>query len=330
MKLQKSSKKISVIVVILVLLTGITIGGYLVLKSGVGVASISQRLNDILEENKKTISGCQSNPNDKNKDSDYDGLMDWQEVTWKTNPCVQDTDGDGYLDGEEVTAGYDPTKPAPNDKLADQESTEPRPLPNNLTQALAQSLAKKIAEENPASITGVLDSDSINTSNQIVDQAIQETLNKAILEFSLPKITNQEIFILSDNSPSAIQTYAGEIVETIEQWAVNTSVDRIEKSESELFYQAIQTKNFVEIDQYIEFYKGTAQSIKQIPVPSDLINIHKEQIGVFWVIGNIYQAIKEIDTDPLKTNLALEQYKITRELFNQTLIKLANYIETHP
>lgn len=42
-----------------------------------------------------------TNPN--NKDTDSDGLSDYEEVNvYKTNPLVADTDGDGLVDGEEV------------------------------------------------------------------------------------------------------------------------------------------------------------------------------------------------------------------------------------
>jgi hypothetical protein len=48
----------------------------------------------------------------KNKDSDDDGLSDYEEMfIYNTFPLVSDTDGDGYLDGEEVENGYNPLGP---------------------------------------------------------------------------------------------------------------------------------------------------------------------------------------------------------------------------
>jgi hypothetical protein len=321
----KSFKKINIFTVVFLLLIGITIGGYLVLKSKIGIASINEQLSKILEMDKQPVAGCQPNPNDKNKDSDNDGLMDWQEITWQTDACKPDTDGDGYLDGEEVSAGYNPIKPAPDDKLPDRESIEPRPLPNNLTRALAQSLTRKIMEGDMGLITNALDPSSISTSNQIVNEAIQETIIKAMLDFSLPNIPDNEIIISSDNSRAAIQNYSKEVVETMNK--IEEEIFRGQRktleSESQLFYYAIQNKDFTEIDKYIELYKKASESIKQIPVPSDLIDIHKEEIGIFWVMSNIYQAVREIDIDPLKTNLALEQYKNVSESINQMLLKLA-------
>lgn len=42
-------------------------------------------------------------------DFDKDGLYDWQEFDYGTDPYNNDTDGDGYLDGVEMQYGYDPT-----------------------------------------------------------------------------------------------------------------------------------------------------------------------------------------------------------------------------
>ena len=36
------------------------------------------------------------------KDSDGDGLKDWEEALWGTDPNNPDTDGDGILDGAEI------------------------------------------------------------------------------------------------------------------------------------------------------------------------------------------------------------------------------------
>ncbi len=331
MKPLKSFKKINIFAVVFLLLIGITIGGYLVLKSKIGTASISEQLSQILEQSKKTMASCQPNPDDKNKDSDNDGLMDWQEITWQTDACKPDTDGDGYLDGEEVASGYNPTIPAPNDELPDRDPTKPRSIPHNLTIALAGSLREKITNQGMESISDVLDPSSISTSNRIVNTAIQQVISQAMEEFSLPHIPDEEIVISADNSQAAIQFYAGKMVEAIEQWESKSSIDQGNsfESESELFYYAIQDRDFTEIDKYIKFYQGAAEELKQIPVPAGLKDIHKEQIGIFQVTANIFKAIKQIDQDPLKTNLALEQYKVTKDLLKQMFLKLADKLDQY-
>lgn len=48
----------------------------------------------------------------KNKDTDHDGLSDWDELNiYHTSPYLEDTDGDGIPDGVEVKNGTDPNCP---------------------------------------------------------------------------------------------------------------------------------------------------------------------------------------------------------------------------
>ena len=51
-----------------------------------------------------------------NKDSDGDGLTDWEEENmYNTSPYLEDTDGDGILDSKEVNDGTDPNCVEGND-----------------------------------------------------------------------------------------------------------------------------------------------------------------------------------------------------------------------
>lgn len=47
---------------------------------------------------------------DINKDTDEDGILDYDEINlYETNPLDKDTDKDGYSDGVEILVGFDPT-----------------------------------------------------------------------------------------------------------------------------------------------------------------------------------------------------------------------------
>lgn len=49
------------------------------------------------------------NSDDNITDLDHDGLANYQEYEYKTDPNEHDTDKDGYDDGVEITEGTDPT-----------------------------------------------------------------------------------------------------------------------------------------------------------------------------------------------------------------------------
>jgi hypothetical protein len=61
------------------------------------------------EERERTVKQIEPETIDKLKDSDSDGLSDWEEENiYFTDLNNPDTDGDGYLDGIEVQGGYNP------------------------------------------------------------------------------------------------------------------------------------------------------------------------------------------------------------------------------
>ncbi len=58
-------------------------------------------------------------------DSDNDGLSDWQELFYSTDPANPDTDNDGLLDGKELQAGTNPLdQDTDHDMLTDKEESE--------------------------------------------------------------------------------------------------------------------------------------------------------------------------------------------------------------
>lgn len=71
--------------------------------------------------------GALSFASEAKKDSDNDGLKDWEEGLWKTDVNSPDTDGDGTLDGEEVRNKRNPSKAGPGDEY---KSIEESPLGN--------------------------------------------------------------------------------------------------------------------------------------------------------------------------------------------------------
>ncbi len=72
----------------------------------------------------------------KDSDMDKDGLSDYWELKFKTDPLNPDTDGDGYSDGEEIDWGYDPL------------SASPKKLPEEIGIDLAkQTLTYYVAHE---------------------------------------------------------------------------------------------------------------------------------------------------------------------------------------
>lgn len=132
-----------------------------------------------------------SNGSDKNifQDADQDGLSNDEEKLYGTNPNKADTDGDGYSDGTEVKSGYDPSMPAPGDKLggiAEDDSisemvgkTADVQKKANLTDEVSKQVAMTVKESV---------SKKQNLSLDDLRETVQKTMNEKITVEALPEI----------------------------------------------------------------------------------------------------------------------------------------------
>ena len=323
------SKKLSIFVAILILLAGVLIGGYLVLKSGRGSAS---QLTNILSGNSTQLNACEPNPSDSNKDSDGDGLKDWQEMQiYHSDPCKPDTDGDGYLDGEEIASGYDPTKKAPGDELPGTKPQTPRPLPQNLTEALKQQLSGQITSNNIRALdqNGQLLSASDLENYPSIQETVRQVIAGSDKLFAPDPIDESQIKTTSDNSRRSIQNYAAAASTAITSIAARAGYN-FSDSESQLFLNALEKNDFSELDLVQKMYQDTYEKLKTLTVPSDMLALHEEQLNIFSTTIKIYQAIKEINTDPLKANLALQAYEPLKQQFINWALQVGQFIEAHP
>lgn len=323
MQPQKKSRKFSVIAAILILLTGILIGGYLVLKShgAAGqLASVSA-----------SLSSCEPNPDDAAQDSDNDGLKDWQEMQiYNSDPCKADTDGDGYLDDEEVTSGYDPTKKAPGDELPGTMPKNPRPLPDNinLTQELQRKLKDKIIQNklSPFSAEGKILSGQELEENTVIQEVAQE-VNSYGDPFAPDKIDDNEIKISEDNSIEAILRYLVKAGPYFVTGNINGQA-ATSRNEGQIFLSAIENNDFSELDRGLKGYMENYENLKNLTVPNDLVSLHKEQLNIISSLIKIYQAIKIFNIDQYKAFLASNYYRDVIQQLMDWSQKLANFVES--
>ena len=316
MKPQKFSKKINIVVAILILLIGISIGGYWVLKSKTSQADFLKQMAQKIEDQKII------------DDLDHDGLAGWEENLHNTDPNNPDTDGDGYLDGEEVAAGYDPTKKAPNDKLANNTQTTqtPRPEPGNLTQTLSYILSGKMKNEPIPSLANISPEQALGL---MADEQIADALKKVSAGFLsefIPDFKENQLKVLDDNSPKAIKNYLGQLKEKIGQLDSCQDINDF-KNDTDVITEAISNKDFKQVNcQSLSYLEGY-QVIKETAVPSNWLNFHKRALSIFWQLAKIYQTLPQFANDPLKGLIILEKFSQANEDFIYLLEEMKALLE---
>lgn len=232
-------------------------------------------------------------------DQDGDGLSDKEEKKWETDLNNPDTDGDGYFDGEEVASGYDPLRKAPNDKLASNTSSEPRPLPRNLTEMLAKSISAQTTNEFYGANMG---NSYLQDPNQLITEAIKNSGIDINELFVAPPINIQTI----PTTKESIQTYATSLADIFAKCSPEESC---QTAEYITIYNALETQNFVLTDKYAEAYQEMYQQASKLLVPELLKEIHLEQLSLAFATARCFEMLKEINSDPFKVTVALEKYQ---------------------
>jgi hypothetical protein len=229
------------------------------------------------------IGGTQQNELD-NTDTDGDGLLDWQEALWGTDPNNPDTDGDGTRDGQEVAEGRDPLKSGPEDKmtrkLAIEEHVEGLATvndPNNLTGQLTLGLMNQFT-----STEGYLD-------ENLESQILQNTLNNLSFESIKPRFTIRDVRILPDNSKESIKNFGNNLIQT--QETINQKLtNQTSKKDSVLIFEAMIT------------------NLTKVQVPNDLSTQYLNLLNNYHALHQLLKIMVENTEDPLKTLVALTSY----------------------
>jgi len=313
----RETGKLSIFVAVLILVAGISVSGFIFLKTKTGSASISQQIGYLIGN--KNQNANQSNQN-KDLDSDHDGLPDWQEKTYGTDPKNPDTDGDGYLDGEEVSSGYDPLKKAPDDALPN--AKNPRPLYQNLTKALSQQLGQQLILGNVPTFnrdTGEPLTAEELANNPTLNQALDNAISQGAEDLLMPVISDQEIKISPTIGKNENAAYAAALKKSI-------TAKLIDPAEVQAILMAIKNNDPSNLEQIKNTYLDSYQKVKEITVPSNLANFHKGILAIFLWNANIDNAIINATQDPLKAVIALAQYQKMLEQLKNVLTQLANTV----
>ncbi|MDP3725821.1 MAG: hypothetical protein Q8R36_01345 [bacterium] len=238
-----------------------------------------------------------------NKDSDGDGLKDWEELLWKTDPLNPDTNGDGMGDKEETLLNSNKTLRPVNDteqnnSLANNEE--------NLTQRIAEDfgtayLTRKLVPNNSDS-----EAPNLEGLEALVFSDIKKTITQTA-ETKLPdKYSASDIKILAEASQSATRTY----INTIGKIITNAPHEP-EKSEMEILEEVItkeDLKPLAGIGLHSENYRYFTEKIKDVPVLEVFKDAHLALINTFWRLHLITADMARLDQDPIKSIAAISQY----------------------
>lgn len=277
------SNKVGIALVIVVLVVVGTIVG----------SRIKVEKNPFVDlENVEVVVARTTQDNFKAGDGDSDGLSDWLEEFYRTDPKNPDTDGDGTKDGEEISLDRDPTIPGPKDPLITREDLikKEADFSSFATGTVTDKMSIKLFSDYiTLKKQGVL---SAEDESKLVDNISQEVLKQASLK---------DIYL-----PTSIYT-------------VNSTSDTVEVYGDRL--AQVSLSNLYRMDNIVKFnestylgqigkeYKAYAEELKGISVPTIMAEAHLQLMNYLYKTGVFYESLSKADEDPLTSVVIMNQYK---------------------
>lgn len=253
------------------------------------------------------------------KDTDGDGLMDWEEELWQTDPNNPDTDGDGVNDFDEIRAGRNPalSGDGTTDKLdAETIATKINPvIESDLTET------EKFGREFFAKYVGSVD------SGQPIDyeHVLAEKVASANPLNDIKPYENADFKILETESSAIARAYGNSVGEII-------SKNLIRNRENELIIVARAVDKGDEselkaLDEAIGMYESIIRGLSAIEVPRSAIEIHKKIINLFLLVAQSVKAMKLSISDPVKALGGLSAYPDTVVFLDGAIKELGDYLK---
>ncbi len=234
------------------------------------------------------------------KDSDQDGLKDWEEAIWQTNMHKADSDGDGTPDGEEVAQNRDPRLAGPNDTHTASPETggieTDKPTPENLTAQVGARIATDVLSN--INQGGVGSEELIN--EYAGDLAAVQVLDGAEV-FSARALAPAK-----DNDLLTTVKFLSAIEEVWQKY-----FKAGQPSDLEVFFNAFENGDGstapAELEHYITGYGEAIRVIRTTPVPKDLQKTALEFLNYLSRIRRSAELMKNFQSDPLSAMLAVRE-----------------------
>ena len=236
-------------------------------------------------------------------DYDKDGLKDWEEALWKTDPKSPDTDGDGTLDGEEVASKRNPVVRGPADMLneergsADSLYAENDKGSGNLTEQFTKAFSRTFG---PRVIGGggkLSASDMAGIANYLP--------SKESLLASAPEVKVSDLIISEKKDVAHVKEYFSRVFAVYEK-----NLAKFEDGEDlEILRRALVSENMSELaklNPVITELEKSFLEVSSIPVPPGYEDFAIKELGYLLKYRKMLEIIGSADTDPLMAMAVLE------------------------
>jgi len=279
---------------------------------------------DVAEQEKSPLIAAVEQTSQLDKDSDGDGLKDWEELLWKTDQNKADTDGDGTSDGEEINLDRDPLKAGPNDKISDKEDlvAQEKAIADSRQNTMTTVYARRFME---AYLTlknqkgELTDSDKDGLVKSLMDNIKSDIKIKDSYDISNIKIIGGQ--------KANLEKYAREIKKIlIDEKPIKENVvivfNRLLKNLNDKKNAGTYESDAKKILDNGEAYKQGATKLVSIEAPDILAEYHLALINNLNGMQEAVRAMSVVANDPMKGLAGFELYRQKATVFSKSFEEL--------
>lgn len=219
------------------------------------------------------------------KDSDGDGLLDWEEALWGTDPFLIDSDGDGILDGEYVASRKKDKAPEEIINFEDLSFT---------SQFSRTFFAEYLQYQSDGELT--------DTEKNVLVGRLANSVTADLPEaFALSKVKTVAV------SDEALAEYFTSIAVLVS----DASPKGISKSEVTLLEEALTANNpelLSDVTKIAKGYETLAENLANLSVPTTLRTQHASLITATMRLGSIASAFAATFDDAIYTLAVLPEH----------------------
>jgi len=253
-------------------------------------------------------------------------------ITQEAQKLNKDTDGDGLKDWEEILLGTDPLDPTSTQEEGVQEELEelrarykeynetknfaPDTSSNsgNLTEVVAKELFVRYIQSKQS---GSFETQKDNIINDLIsDNAINQS------DFYI--IDNLTLSL--DNTTTSLHTYGNEVMKRIARYPdINAAQVMI------VLYVVIEEKNssaLTEILNQARLYKALSSDLSTLTTPSQVSSLHLTLINLIHNAGEVLLNISNTSNDSIKTLLNADLYQKNLVMAEEILGNIAKIFKT--
>lgn len=230
------------------------------------------------------------------KDTDSDGLRDWEEALYGTDPRNPMSYADGKTDGQAVAEGLLTPKAPTVPTAASEELPGSDPATNSLTDRFAREFFGRYL--------------ATRGENPPTDEEMLAFVDEAIADLSSSENRTPDTYLATDLVASVGGGLANYAAQVEEAFAVNTVETK--GSELMLFADAVQkndTEALRDVERIRDAYDAIGEALMRIPVPTEARAAHLKLANALAHLSEVSGALASFEHDPLLAFIGMGQYQ---------------------